>query len=187
MKLIVGLGNPGKQYENTRHNMGFIVLDSLADSLGLTIDKNDFKGLYLRTKYLGEDIILFKPQTYMNLSGEAVVQIVNFFKIDLEDIIVIFDDLALTPGNIRLRLNGSSGGQKGIENIIKLLGTEQIKRIRIGIGQAQFDTVDHVLSKPTLEEKKQLDVAILNAVNAIKDSIKKDFHYAMSIYNKKEA
>lgn len=186
MKLIVGLGNPGKKYEKTRHNMGFFVLDKFADSLGIDIDKEDFKGVYTRVKYQNEDLILLKPHTFMNLSGESVVQVVNFFKLSIEDIIVIFDDMDLTPGNIRLRLNGSSGGQKGIDNIIQLLGSNEIKRIKVGIGRPEFSTVDWVLNKPSKEDQLLIDRAVNNAVEALKDIIKKDFHYAMSIYNKKE-
>ena len=111
----------------------------------------------------GEDIVVFKPQTFMNLSGEAVLAVKQFFKVDLEDIVVVFDDLDLEPGQIRLRLNGSSGGQKGMQNITELLGTQEIKRIRIGIGKPVYDTVDFVLGRPEKEEKIKLDEAITKA------------------------
>lgn len=183
MKLIVGLGNPGKEYEKTRHNMGFAVVDKFADSLGVNIDKADFKGLFCRTKFYDEDIYLLKPQTYMNLSGQSVLEFTNYFKIDVEDIIVIFDDLALAPGKIRLRLNGSSGGQKGMQNIIDLLKTDQIKRIRIGIGEPTYGTIDYVLGKPSEEERELISEAQDKAVEALKHALKNDFHSAMSKFN----
>ena len=183
MKLIVGLGNPGREYEMTRHNCGFRVVDAFADAASVDIDKEDFKGIYGRFKYNGEDIILFKPMTMMNLSGTAVQEIVHFFKIPLEDVVVIYDDMALEPGSIRLRLNGSSGGQKGIQNIIDNLGTEEIKRIRIGIGEPQFNSIDWVLGKPQGEDKVKIDEAIERATKAIREYLIHDFQNAMSKYN----
>lgn len=183
MKLIVGLGNPGKEYEKTRHNCGFMVLDAFADFLSVDFDKNNFKGTYTKFKLDDEDIILFKPLTFMNLSGTAVAEIVRFFKIDIDDIVVVYDDMALNPGVIRLRLNGSSGGQKGIQNIIDNLGTQNIKRIRIGIGEPKFNAIDYVLGKPDGEEKSKIDSAIEKAKLALRDYLNKDFHYAMSLYN----
>lgn len=185
MKLLVGLGNPGTKYKNTRHNMGFMSVDLLAESLGIDIDKNDFKGLYARFKYKQEDVILFKPQTFMNLSGEALVQIKQFFKVEDEDIVVVYDDLDLEPGIIRLRLSGSSGGQKGMQNIIELLGTQDIKRIRIGIGKPIYDAVDYVLGRATGEEKEKLEQAIVTASKALKDILDNGFLHAMAEFNKK--
>ncbi len=185
MKLLVGLGNPGTKYKNTRHNMGFMSVDLLAESLGIDIDKNDFKGLYARFKYKQEDVILFKPQTFMNLSGEALVQIKQFFKVEDEDIVVVYDDLDLEPGIIRLRLSGSSGGQKGMQNIIELLGTQDIKRIRVGIGKPTYDTVDYVLGRATGEEKEKLEQAIVTASKALKDILDNGFLHAMAEFNKK--
>lgn len=183
MKLIVGLGNPGKKYEGTRHNMGFMAIDLLADLSQIDVDKEVFHGLLGRGKIFEEDVMLFKPTTYMNLSGTAVREVVNYFKIDLNDIIVICDDMALTPGRIRLRSKGSSGGQKGLGNIIENLGTENFKRIRIGIGEPTFDCVDYVLGKPMKEEQPLIDEAINDAVNAIKETIKSGFERAMSKFN----
>lgn len=183
MKLIVGLGNPGKKYEGTRHNMGFMAIDLFSDMTGIDIDKEVFSGLLGRGKFLDEDVLLFKPTTFMNLSGTAVSQVVHYFKIDINDIIVVFDDMALTPGNIRLRLNGSSGGHKGIQNIIDQLGTKEIKRIRIGIGEPTYDTVDFVLSKPGKEEAPLIEEAIDNAANALKEAIRSGFDRAMNRYN----
>ena len=183
MKLIVGLGNPGKEYEATRHNCGFRAIDLFADKAGLVIDKDGFKGLYTSFKFDGETIILFKPQTFMNLSGTAVREIVNFYKIDIKDIVVIYDDMALEPGEIRLRVKGSSGGQKGIQNIIDNLGTQKIKRIRIGIGEPEYDAIDYVLGKPTKEETPLINKAIDKAVSALKEYLNHDFQNAMSKYN----
>ncbi len=183
MKLIVGLGNPGKKYEHTRHNMGFDVVDLFSELAKIDIDKEAFKGLVGRGKVFEEDIYLLKPQTYMNLSGESVRELVSYFKIPTEDIIVIYDDLDLEPGKIRLRLSGSSGGHKGIQNIIDNLGTEEIKRIRIGIGKPTFDTIDYVLGKPLKEERPLIDEAINKAVDALKEILKNNFDSAMNKYN----
>lgn len=183
MKLIVGLGNPGKKYEKTRHNMGFMVVDLFSELSFIDIDKEVFKGLVGKSKVYDEDVILFKPQTYMNLSGTAVLEIVNYFKINTEDIIVIYDDMALPPGKIRMRLEGSSGGQKGMQNIIDNLKTQNIKRIRIGIGEPEFDAVDYVLGKPSKDEQILIDEAILRAVNALKETLKTNFNRAMDQYN----
>lgn len=183
MKLIVGLGNPGKKYEHTRHNMGFDVVDLFSELAQIDIDKDAFKGLVGRGKVFDEDVYLLKPQTFMNLSGESVREIVSYFKIPKEDIIVIYDDLDLEPGKIRLRLSGSSGGHRGIQNIIEQLGTENIKRIRIGIGKPTYDTIDYVLGKPLKEEQVLIDEAIKKAVDALKDILKNNFDSAMNKYN----
>ncbi len=183
MKLIVGLGNPGKKYEHTRHNMGFDVVDLFSDLAQIDVDKESFKGLVGRGKILGQDVIILKPQTFMNLSGESVSEIVRYFKIEIEDILIIFDDMALAPGKIRLRGSGSSGGHKGMQNIIDLLGTDQIKRIRIGIGEPTYDVIDYVLTKPGKEERVLIDEAINEAVEAIKIYLKNNFDIAMSKFN----
>jgi len=183
MKLIVGLGNPGKKYEHTRHNMGFDVIDLFSELAQIDIDKESFKGLVGRGKVFDEDVFLLKPQTFMNLSGESVREIVSYFKIDISDILVIYDDMALAPGKIRLRPSGSSGGHKGIQNIIDNLGTQDIKRIRVGIGEPTYNNIDFVLSKPGKEERELIDEAIVNAANAIKDILKSNFDKAMTKYN----
>lgn len=183
MKLIVGLGNPGKKYEGTRHNMGFMTIDLLSDLSQIDVDKEVFHGLLGRGKIFDEDVMLFKPTTYMNLSGTAVREVVNYFKIELDEIIVICDDMALVPGRIRLRVKGSSGGQKGLQNIIDNLGSEEFKRIRVGIGEPTYDTVDYVLGKPLKEEQPLIEEAIKNAVEAIKETIKTDFNRAMNKFN----
>ena len=184
MKLIVGLGNPGKKYESTRHNMGFMAIDLLSDQAQIDVDKEVFHGLMGRGKIYDEDVILFKPTTFMNLSGTAVQEVVHYFKIANEDIVVIFDDMALEPGKIRLRYEGSSGGHKGMQNIIDCLSTENIKRIRIGIGEpGEWDNVDYVLSKPLKDEMPLIEEAIANAVRAIKEMLKSDFDRAMNKFN----
>ena len=184
MKLIVGLGNPGKKYEGTRHNMGFMAADLLSDQAQIDVDKEVFHGLMGRGKIFGEDVILFKPTTFMNLSGTAVQEVVHYFKIAIEDVVVVFDDMALEPGKIRLRKEGSSGGHKGMQNIIDCLSTDQIKRIRIGIGEpGEWDNVDFVLSKPLKDEKPLIEDAITNAVGALKEMLKSDFDRAMNKYN----
>ena len=184
MKLIVGLGNPGKKYDKTRHNMGFMAIDLLADQAKIDVDKEVFHALMGRGVIFNEDVILFKPQTFMNLSGTAVQEVAHYFKIDLEDIIVVYDDMALAPGTIRLRKEGSSGGHKGMQNIIDCLSTEQIKRIRIGIGEpGEWDNVDYVLSKPLSDEMPLIEEAIENAVGALKEALKSDFDRAMNKFN----
>ena len=184
MKLIVGLGNPGKKYEGTRHNMGFMAVDLLSDQAQIDVDKEVFRGLMGRGKIFDQDVILFKPTTFMNLSGQAVQEVVHYFKIAIEDIVVVYDDMALEPGRIRLRLEGSSGGHKGMQNIIDCLSTEQIKRIRIGIGEpGDNNDIDFVLSKPLKEEMPLIEEAIENAVRALKEMLKSDFDRAMNKYN----
>mgnify|MGYP002620547257 FL=1 len=155
MKLIVGLGNPGKKYEKTRHNTGFMVVDRVADQYQITISQNKFNALIAQTTIGSIPVLLMKPQTYMNLSGEAVIAASKFYKIQPEDILVISDDLDLPIGKIRLRETGSAGGQKGLKNIMDHLHTQQIPRLRVGIGKNPFiDTVDYVLGKI---EKENLD------------------------------
>ena len=184
MKLIVGLGNPGKKYEGTRHNMGFMAVDLLSDQAQIDVDKEVFHGLMGRGKIFDTDVILFKPITFMNLSGTAVQEIVHYFKIALEDIVVIYDDMALPVGSIRLRKEGSSGGHKGMQNIIDCLSTEQIKRIRVGIGEpGDNDNIDFVLSKPLKDEMPLIEEAISDAVRAVKEYLKSDFDRAMNKYN----
>ena len=184
MKLIVGLGNPGKKYEGTRHNMGFMAIDLLSDQAQIDVDKEVFHGLMGRGKIYDEDVILFKPTTFMNLSGTAVQEVVHYFKIALEDTVIVYDDMALAPGVIRLRKEGSSGGHKGMQNIIECLSTEQIKRIRIGIGEpGDNDNIDYVLSKPLKDEMPVIEEAIANAVRALKEMLKSDFDRAMNKYN----
>jgi len=183
MILIVGLGNPGNKYAMTRHNMGFRVIDLLSSQTGIDVTKEVFNGLLGRGKIFDEDVLLFKPTTFMNLSGTAIQQVVHYFKIDIEDIIVCYDDMALPVGTIRMRIQGSSGGQKGMQNTIEQLSSDKIKRIRIGIGEPSDNAIDYVLGKPLKEEEPLIDDAISRAVEAIKEAIKSSFEKAMTKYN----
>lgn len=186
MKLIVGLGNPGIQYQNTRHNAGFMVIEQLCKKHNLTLSTNKMTALFTKTKLFNQDVIICEPQTFMNLSGEAVLKIMNYYHIQVDDILIIYDDLDLEVGKIRLRKNGSAGGQNGMKNIIALLKTEKINRIRVGIGKDKFiPIVDYVLGKFTPLQKELLPTALEQSVLAIEAFIQKDFEYAMNWYNKK--
>lgn len=186
MKLIVGLGNPGREYENTRHNCGFMAIDYLANELGVSINQAKFKGLYTKTKINGEDVVLLKPQTYMNLSGESVKEVMNFFKIDKDDVLVIYDDLDLPVGKIRIRANGSAGGHNGIKSLISHMNGQDFKRIRIGIDRHPYiPVVDYVLGKFTKEELVSLNEALKLSSTVAKEFVTTDFHKIMSLYNKK--
>lgn len=185
MKVVVGLGNPGKQYEKTRHNMGYMALDRLAELFSFDFDYSKFKGVYgiCKNPVLPEPVIFAKPETFMNLSGEFVRPLLDYFKVPVEDLIVIYDDMAIPEGKIRLRLGGSHGSHNGMRNIIDLLGTENIKRIRVGIGEPQFTGVDYVLSKPTGEALELANQAIDAAVKATKDALIYGFDHAMNHFN----
>lgn len=187
MKLFVGLGNPGKEYEYTRHNMGFIVLDKFAEMANGSFDRSDFKGEYgiIKNPSFNEPIIILKPQTFMNLSGQSVRSLANFYKLTPEDIVVVYDDMAIEEGSIRLRLNGSSGGHKGMQNIIDLFGTDQFKRIRIGIGEPPHgDSINYVLGKPTGDSLKAIEFSTDNAAKALRDiALEENFSKIMSKYN----
>ena len=186
MKLIVGLGNPGEEYSNTRHNIGFMFIDYFANKNNIKIDKKKFNGFYNELNIDGEKVILLKPLSYMNLSGEVVIKFVKYFKIDIKDILVIHDDLDLPTGKIRLRESSSSGGHNGIKNITLHLGTEDFKRLKIGISNnKEIDTKDYVLGGFSKEEKEILDNLKEEISNLLKDYIKMDFDRLMNKYNKK--
>ena len=184
MKLIVGLGNPGKEYENTRHNTGYIFIDSFAKKLNITFDKEKFNGLYAETTINGEKILLVKPLSYMNLSGEVVGKFVNFFKIDINDILVISDDLDLEVGRIRLRSKGSSGGHNGLKNIALHLNTEDFKRLKIGISNNKLiDTKDYVLGKFSKEDKETIEKMKPTIDELLENFLNLDFDRLMGKYN----
>ena len=184
-KMIVGLGNPGKEYEHTHHNMGFDVVDRFADSLGVAFDRNDFKGIYVKARFMNQDLIILKPQTYMNLSGESIIQVLNFYKIPIENMIVVYDDMDTPLGHIKLKIKGSSGGHNGIKSIIQNIGSEEFKRIKVGIGHPESkNIIDYVLKRPAKEEEPLLDSAQKNAVEAIKVALSDSFNKAMTMYNK---
>ena len=181
MYIIAGLGNPTREYEKTRHNVGFDTIDVLADKLNTSVDEKKFKGLYGKSKYKGEDVILLKPQTYMNLSGESVRQVMDFFKINQEDILVIYDDLDMPVGKLRLRQSGSAGGHNGIKNIILHTGSQNFNRIRVGIDRSKYiKVVDYVLSRFT---KDAINQGIENASDAVIDYLDHGFNHAMNRFN----
>ena len=167
--LVVGLGNPGREYERTRHNCGFRAVDLLAEKLGCKIDKLKFQGLYCQTTYNGQKLFLLKPQTYMNLSGRSVLQLSAYFHIPPQRIIVMFDDISLEPGRLRIRADGSAGGHNGIKSIIQEVGSQEFPRIKIGVGakpNPNYDLADWVLSTFSANEEKALAVSLSNAADA---------------------
>ncbi len=184
MKLIVGLGNPGKEYENTRHNMGFISIDKFALNHNVKIDKAKFGGLYTDLTIKGEKVILLKPQEYINLSGEVIKKYVDFYKIDVNDILIISDDLDQDIGNLKLKYKGSSGGHNGLKNIEAHLHTNEYKRIKIGISNDKsVNTKDYVLGKISKENKKVLDEITDKVVNILNDYFTLSFDNLMNKYN----
>ena len=185
-KLIVGLGNPGKKYENTYHNVGFMVIDSLLQKLGLTTYKEKFKSIIYEFNLLGEKIIIAKPQTFMNLSGEAVSEIRDFYKIDDSNILVVFDDLDLPKGSLRYRQKGSSGTHNGMRNIVQNLSSEKFRRLKIGTQKtnAQISTIDYVLMNIPSDEftDKYVDT-IKKATEFCQDFINGEKEEKLSSYN----
>ena len=167
--LIVGLGNPGPEYAKTRHNCGFRALDILAQKLGCKVDKGKFEGLYGQTTYEGHKLYLLKPLTYMNLSGRSVLQLSAYFNIPPQRIVVIFDDISLDIGRLRIRSNGSAGGHNGIKSIISQLGSQDFPRVKVGVGakpNPDFDLADWVLSAFSASEEKSLQAALERAADA---------------------
>jgi len=186
MKLIVGLGNPGKEYEKTRHNMGFFYIDNYAEKQGVSISKTKFNGLYTEFVINGEKILLLKPQSYMNLSGEVVKKYVHYFNINIEDILIICDDLDTSIGKYRLRASGSSGGHNGLKNIELHLGTDKYSRLKVGISHdKEIDTKDYVLSKLDKEELNVIENNVDVICNIIDDFYNHDMEFMMSKYNRK--
>ena len=185
MKLIVGLGNPEKDYANTRHNMGFNVINKLAEKYNIEIKKDKFKAIFGNGIIEGEKVILIKPQTFMNLSGEAVQEFVNFYKVSLQDIIIIYDDVDIEPGKIRIRKNGSSGNHNGMKSVISCLNSESFPRIRVGIGKPQghLDMIAHVIGGISEEDKEALKTGVDFASEAVIEIIKNDIDTAMNKYN----
>ncbi len=186
MKLIVGLGNPGKQYEETRHNVGFKVIDALSKKLNIPFNESKFRGLYGKGIVDGQKVMLLKPMTYMNLSGEAVRPIMDYYDIPTENLLVIYDELDLPVGKIRLRYKGSAGGHNGMKSIIQHLGTQEFNRIRIGIDRPDPDypVVDYVLGKFNRKDRKIMEEVIATCVDASILWLEKPFIEVMNIYNK---
>ncbi len=167
--LIVGLGNPGREYERSRHNCGFRALDILADKLSCKVDKMKFQGLYAQVNYKGKKLYLLKPMTFMNLSGRSVLQLSSYFHIPPQRIIVMFDDISLVPGRLRVRADGSAGGHNGIKSIIGEVGSQDFPRVKIGVGakpSPEYDLADWVLSSFTAQEEKALAPALTRAADA---------------------
>lgn len=184
--LIVGLGNPGKEYERSRHNCGFRALDRLAQALNVKVDKLKFQGLYTQTTYNGIKLYLLKPQTYMNLSGKSVVQLSAFFKIPPQRIIVLFDDISLAPGRLRVRAEGSAGGHNGIKSIIQELGSQDFPRVKIGVGakpNPDYDLADWVLGSFSALDEKAMAVSLENAGQAALAIIGKGVPEAANRFN----
>ena len=184
--IIVGLGNPDKKYENTRHNTGWLALDYIAEKQNCRVNRIKFKSFVGECNMGGSKVLLMKPTTYMNNSGQAVVEAMNFYKLPPENVIVIFDDISLDVGKMRIRAKGSDGGQNGMRSIIYLSGKDTFPRIKIGIGakpNPNWDLADWVLSKFTDSEKKLLEEKFENAANAAELIIKGDIARAMNLYN----
>lgn len=184
--IIVGLGNPGHQYENTRHNAGFIAMDYIADNLGAKINKIKFKSTVGEANIAGKRCLLMKPSTFMNLSGQAVTEAMNFYKIPPQRTVIMSDDISLDVGTIRIRRKGSDGGQKGLQNIIYLSGSDEFPRVKIGIGKKphpEYDLKDWVLSRFTDKDKKLISERLPDILGAVELIVSEDIDKAMNLYN----
>jgi PTH1 family peptidyl-tRNA hydrolase len=189
MFVIAGLGNPDRKYARTRHNIGFDVVDALADRYHISINEKKYKALCGTGVIEGQKVLLVKPQTYMNLSGESIAEAINFYKLDpASELIVIFDDISLEPGNIRIRKKGSAGGHNGIKNIIAMLGTQDFMRIKVGVGEKpkDGDLIAHVLGTMSKEDRAKAEDAIDDAVSAACMMISGRVDQAMNDYNAKK-
>ena len=185
MYIIAGLGNPTREYEKTRHNVGFEVIDVLADMLGTTVEEKKFKGCYGRGIIGGEKVLLLKPQTFMNLSGESIRAASDFYKVDPEHIIIIYDDISLDVGQLRIRKKGSAGGHNGIKNIIAHLGTQEFPRIKVGVGDKpkKMDLADYVLSRFSKEDRAAMEDAFKEAAKSVEVMITEGMDIAMNQFN----
>lgn len=190
MIVIAGLGNPGKEYEHTRHNVGFDLIDVLAERYQIGVNESKFQGLYGKGIIEGEKVILVKPLTYMNLSGICIQEVLHYFKCDPKtDLIVISDDISLPEGMIRIRKKGSAGGHNGLKNIIAQVGTDEFARIRIGVGDKpkNGDLVNHVLGHFTKEARAQVEQGLENAADAVALAVRENMDAAMNQFNKKKS
>ena len=185
MYLIAGLGNPTRQYEHTRHNAGFDCIDILAEKLGIKVNRSRGKALVGKGVLGGEQVILAKPQTFMNLSGQAVASLLNYYKTDTGHLIVVYDDSDLDVGKIRIRKSGSSGGHNGMKDIISMTGTQDFIRVRVGIGKRPeyMEMPDYVLGRPAGQERQLLDEALAKAARAVEDIIENAPDHAMNMFN----
>lgn len=188
MYIIVGLGNPTSKYHGTRHNVGFDAIDAIANHYKIAVDSKKHKGIYGTGYIEGYKVILVKPQTYMNLSGESVREFIDYYKADVEsELIILYDDIDLDVGQLRIRKKGSAGGHNGIKSIIAHVGTQTFMRVKIGVGEKpkQMDLADHVLGHFSKEEKPAVDESIDHVVKAVELMITKDVDAAMNVYNQK--
>ena len=183
--IVAGLGNPDRKYENTRHNAGFRTVDALADRLDLRLDRIKYKSLCAPAVIAGKKVLLMKPSTYMNLSGQAVTEAMRFFKVPPEKTLIIFDDISLDVGKLRIRRKGSDGGHNGMKNIIYLSGSDQFPRIKLGVGKKppEWDLADWVLSNFTGSEEKLLEQAVDNACQAVELMVDGQTDKAMNLFN----
>lgn len=185
MYIIAGLGNPTREYEKTRHNVGFDTIDVLADRYHTAVDEKKFNGLYGKCIIGGERVILLKPQTFMNLSGESVRAAADFYKVEPENIIIIYDDISLDVGQLRIRKKGSAGGHNGIKNIIAHLGTQEFPRIKVGVGDKppKMDLADYVLSRFSKEDRAVMEDAFKEAADAVEVILSEGADAAMNRFN----
>ena len=189
MYIIAGLGNPGKKYEHTRHNVGFDVMDVLAEKYNIRMDEKKYKAICGKGMIGSEKVVLVKPQTFMNLSGESIAEAVNFYKVDpASELLVIFDDISLAPGRIRIRKKGSAGGHNGMKSIISQIGTQNFYRIKVGVGAkpAGWDLADYVLGRFSTKEREEVDRAIEEAADAVEVILTEGIDAAMNKYNAKK-
>lgn len=189
MYIIAGLGNPDRQYEGTRHNAGFDVIDRIAEKYNISVNGKKHRAYVGKGMIAGEKVILAKPQTYMNLSGESIIRLVDYYKVDEEqELIVIYDDISLDVGQLRIRSRGSAGGHNGIKNIIAHLGTQVFPRIKVGVGEKPggYDLADYVLSHFTKAEKQVMEIGYDNAVRAVEMIVSGKIDEAMNVFNRKK-
>lgn len=187
MYIIAGLGNPGSKYENTRHNMGFKAIDAMASEFGIDVNRAKFKGLIGEGRIGSEKVILLKPQTYMNLSGQSVREVMNFYKIPEENLIVIYDDFDLPIGSIRVRKSGGPGTHNGMKSVVQELGSRKFPRVRVGIGSSDGSTIQFVIGKVGKDEQQILNEAAEAAASAAADIIRIGIENAMNIHNTRKS
>lgn len=189
MYIVAGLGNPTKEYDKTRHNAGFETIDVLADMLGTAVEEKKFKALYGRGIIGGEKVILLKPQTFMNLSGESIREASDFYKVEPDHIIIVYDDISLDVGQLRIRTKGSAGGHNGIKNIIAHLGTQEFPRVKVGVGDKpkKMDLADYVLSRFSKEDQAKMEEAYKEAAKAVEVLITRGADAAMNQFNGQKA
>ena len=183
MILIVGLGNPGNQYEQTRHNIGFDVIDYMANKYNIDVNREKFKGICGEGFIENKKVILLKPLTYVNLSGESIRELANFYKLEDDEIIVVYDDISLDIGRLRIREKGSAGGHNGIKSIIQNLGGDKFPRVKVGVGQPKDNLVNHVLGKFSKEDREHIEKVIPVVSDAIVEIVKNDAKESMNKFN----